>query len=119
MHLRIVSLTNGLADKGDHGQYHVAEPQLRDRLRNLLGLLRLHHTVRMTRRDGAEPATPGASRSEQQDRRGSAAPALGDVGAPRRLADGVKLQVTQRLADTPVDFASRHPHSKPRRLPLE
>src|SRR5690606_8157441 len=68
--------------------------------------------------DVAEPAAPGADVPHHHDGGRPAAPALAHVGAEALLADGVQLQLLERLPDFLVGGAGREPHLEPFRLGL-
>src|SRR5439155_2618483 len=72
------------------GDHRVADAELLDRERGAARLVKIE--LRGTSRlHGAEAARAGADVAEDHERRRLAAPALGDVGAHRVLADGMKL----------------------------
>src|SRR5438034_5775630 len=86
-------------DRGDDDvlQVHLrrgrSEPERLERVRRPVGLARVHVAV---------AAGAGARIAEDLERRGPAAPTLGDVRAARLLADRVEARAVDQLADVEV-----------------
>ncbi len=102
-----------------HGrQDDVAEPPPRQRLGRVLRLVRVERGWGLGRLDGAEAAAARAGVAHQHDGGGGggfvrAAPAVGDVGAARFLADGVQVEAAQVVLDLLVVVADRDGRLEP------
>src|SRR5262249_47353862 len=100
----------------DARDHHVAQLELRDRLRKMLRLLNVRRE-RTSVRDIAERTAPRADVAQDHEGRRALAEALGDVRARRFLAHGVQLLPAQNVLDlVETRVRARRPHPDPRRL---
>ena len=99
----------------DAGDDRVAQAHLGDAARDAGGLERVVPR-RLAGLDVAEAAAPRARVAEDHERRGSALPALADVGAGGLLADRVQVLGFDQRLELAVALAAGRRHLEPRRL---
>src|SRR5581483_3238714 len=98
----------------DRGDDDVLQLHLRRRLGDTKRLEGVRRRVRLAGVDVAVPARARARVAEDLERRGAAAPALGDVGAARLFADRVQREAVDELLDVEVAaVAGRGPDLHP------
>src|SRR5450432_1507095 len=100
----------------DHGQDHVAQLELGNRARHVLGLTRIDGPARVAGRDRAETAAARARVTEQHHGGRARSPALAHIRTARFLADRVQIELTQRLLDARVVLTAGRAHLQPRGL---
>jgi hypothetical protein len=90
----------------DHGEHHVLKRHRRDGPRHVLGLAHVDLSAGVAGRHGAEAAAARADVAEQHHGRGALAPALAHVRAAGLFADGVQVELAERLFERVERLAS-------------
>ena len=72
--------------------------------------------LRTSLRHGAEAAAPRAQIAQQHERRGAMVPALADIGAVRRLANRMQVQLARQRLQVVIVLAHGRARLQPVRL---